>query len=327
MMEGTVAVQFETITAAAQGRDMILGATALQIAAPSIAEKLGIPYFFAAYCPAVLPSPHHAPPVLIMRGDKPAPAMADYSELWIQDAKRWNDQWGDILNSHRTKLGLEPVSDVRGHILTDQPWLASDPTLGPWPDSVDESVFQTGAWILKDERPLDPELEAFLDAGDPPVYFGFGSIRAPRGVSSVMIQTARALGRRAILLRGWADLSLMDNEPDCIAIGEVNQQALFKRVAAVVHHGGAGTTHAATRAGAPQVLIPQHYDQHYWVERVQQLGIGTAHTSSTPTIESLISALEQTLRPEVTTHAQSIAMAMRSDGALVAAQRLIRVTA
>ncbi len=327
MMEGTVAVQFETITAAAQGRDMIVGATALQIAAPSIAEKLGIPYFFAAYCPAVLPSPHHAPPVLIMRGDKPAPAMADYSELWIQDAKRWNDQWGDILNSHRTKLGLEPVSDVRGHILTDQPWLASDPTLGPWPDSVDESVFQTGAWILKDERPLDPELEAFLDAGDPPVYFGFGSIRAPRGVSSVMIQTARALGRRAILLRGWADLSLMDNEPDCIAIGEVNQQALFKRVAAVVHHGGAGTTHAATRAGAPQVLIPQHYDQHYWVERVQQLGIGTAHTSSTPTIESLISALEQTLRPEVTTHAQSIAMAMRSDGALVAAQRLIRVTA
>jgi vancomycin aglycone glucosyltransferase len=327
MMEGTVAVQFETITAAAQGRDMIVGATALQIAAPSIAEKLGIPYFFAAYCPAVLPSPHHAPPVLIMRGDKPAPAMADYSELWIQDAKRWNDQWGDILNAHRTKLGLEPVSDVRGHILTDQPWLASDPTLGPWPDSVDESVFQTGAWILKDERPLDPELEAFLDAGDPPVYFGFGSIRAPRGVSSVMIQTARALGRRAILLRGWADLSLMDNEPDCIAIGEVNQQALFKRVAAVVHHGGAGTTHAATRAGAPQVLIPQHYDQHYWGERVQQLGIGTAHTSSTPTIESLISALEQTLRPEVTTHAQSIAMAMRSDGALVAAQRLIRVTA
>jgi hypothetical protein len=68
MMEGTVAAQFETIAAAARGCDAIVGATALQIATPSIAESMGIPYFFAAYCPAVLPSPHHAPPVLAMLG-------------------------------------------------------------------------------------------------------------------------------------------------------------------------------------------------------------------------------------------------------------------
>ena len=71
-----------------------------------------------------------------------------------------------------------------------------------------------------------------------------------------MVQTARALGRRAIVSRGWAGLSLVDDEPDCLAIGEVNQQALFQRVAAVVHHGGAGTTTAAALAGAPQVVIP-----------------------------------------------------------------------
>src|SRR6476659_1399389 len=64
MMEGTVATQFETIAAAAEGCDVIVGATALQVAAPSIAERMGIPYVFAAYCPTVLPSPHHAPPVL-----------------------------------------------------------------------------------------------------------------------------------------------------------------------------------------------------------------------------------------------------------------------
>ena len=325
MIEGTVAAQFETITTAAQGCEMILGATALQIAAPSIAEKMGIPYFFAAYCPAVLPSPHHAPPVLVMRGDKPAPAMADYSELWNQDAKRWNNQWSSILNSHRTRLGLDRVSDVRSHILTKQPWLASDPTLGPWPDPADEAVFQTGDWFLKDERPLDPELEAFLDAGESPVYFGFGSIRAPQGLSEVMIQTARALKRRAILLKGWADLSLVDNEPDCIAIGEVNHQALFKRVAAVVHHGGAGTTHAATRAGAPQVVIPQHYDQHYWAGQVQQLGIGTVHTANTLTADSLMNVLERVLKPDMPARAHAVATAVRSDGALIAAQRLITV--
>lgn len=325
MMEGTVATQFETIRAAVQGCDAIVGATALQIAAPSLAESMGIPYFFAAYCPAVLPSPHHAPPVLAMLGDRPAPAAADYSELWAQDAQRWNDTWTPILNPHREALGLDPVSDVRSYILTDQPWLAAEPTLGPWPDPADQKVFQTGAWILKDTRPLSAELEAFLEAGEPPVYFGFGSNRAPEDLNRVMIQTARALGRRAILLRGWADLSLLDDEPDCLAIGEVNQQALFKRVAAVVHHGGAGTTTAAAQAGAPQVLLPQHYDQHYWAGRVQQLGIGTAHLPSTPTIDSLTSALEKTLQPDLTTRARSIAAAVRSDGTQVAAQRLIRI--
>jgi len=323
MMEDTVATQFETITVAAQGCDMIIGATALQIAAPSIAEKMGIPYFFAAYCPAVLPSPHHAPPVLSMQGDKPV-TMTDYSELWEKDAQRWNLHWRDILNSHRTKLGLSAVSDVRSYILTTQPWLASDPTLGPWPDPADQSVFQSGAWILPDDHPLSPELDVFLDAGEPPIYFGFGSNSAPTDLSRVMIESARALGRRAILLRGWADLTLSDNEPDCIAIGEVNHQALFKRVAAIVHHGGAGTTHAAARGGAPQVLIPQHYDQHYWAGRVEELGIGIAHTTSTPTADSLTSALEQALQPDGIANAQAIAATMRNDGTRVAAQRLIR---
>jgi len=110
-----------------------------------------------------------------------------------------------------------------------------------------------------------------------------------------------------------------------LAIGEVNHQALFKRVAAIVHHGGAGTTHAAARAGTPQLVIPQHYDQHYWAGRVQALGIGAAHTPTTPTVDSLTSALEQTLWPDVTARARSLGAAVRSDGALVAAQRLITV--
>ncbi len=324
MMEGTVSTQFETITAASQGCDVIVGATALQIAAPSVAEKMGIPYVFVAYCPAVLPSPRHAPPVLALLGDKPTSRTIDYGQLWVQDAKRWNDTWAPLLNPYRARLGLEPVNDVRSHILTGRPWLAADPTLGPWPDPADESVFQTGAWILPDERPLSHELEAFLDAGDAPVYFGFGSIRAPQDLSRVMIESARALGRRAIISRGWADLTLMDDQSDCLAIDDVNQQALFKRVAAVVHHGGAGTTTAAACAGAAQVVIPQHYDQHYWASRVQELGIGSAHAPGAPTSDSLTSALTQSLQPNLAAQAQSIAGTMRSDGAQVAARCLVK---
>jgi vancomycin aglycone glucosyltransferase len=322
LIEGTVATQFATIAQAAQGCDVIVGATALQIAAPSIAEKMGIPYIFASYCPAVLPSRQHAPPVLGWLGDKPV-TMSDYSELWAKDAERWNGMWLPLLNANRATIGLAPVDDVRGHVLTERPWLAADTALAPWPDAATEPVFQTGAWIVRDERPLSGEIESFLATGDAPIYFGFGSIRATPDLARVMIESARAVGRRAILSRGWADLALPDDAPDCLAIGEVNQQALFPRVAAVVHHGGAGTTTAAARAGAPQVVVPQMYDQHYYAARVNELGVGTAHAPGAATTESLTRALESALRPEVAERARSLADAVRGDGALVAAQRVV----
>jgi vancomycin aglycone glucosyltransferase len=323
MAEASVRAQFETVAEAARGCDVIVAATALQIAARSVAERMEIPYVFAAYCPVVLPSPHHAPPPLpALPGQPQTPATSDNRELWARDGARFNALFGPALNAHRASLGMTPVDDVRSHVFGEQPWLACDPTLGPWPDPADQGVFQTGAWILDDERPLAPEIETFLDAGEPPVYFGFGSIRATPDLSRVMIETARALRRRAIVSRGWADLSLVDDAPDCLAIGDVNQQALFGRVAAVVHHGGAGTTTAAARAGAPQVVIPQMYDQHYWARRAQELGVGTAHAAGAPTTDSLTSALELTLRSDVADRARSIAGRVRVDGASVAARRL-----
>jgi vancomycin aglycone glucosyltransferase len=323
LVDGTVAIQFATIEAAAEGCDVIVGATALQVAGRSIAERMGIPYVFAAYCPVVLPSPHHAPPPLPMPGQRPAPPTADNRELWARDAERVNATFGAALNAHRASLGLAPVSDVRRHMFTDRPWLPADPTLAPWPDPADEAVFQTGAWTHSDERPLSPEISRFLDAGEPPVYFGFGSMGATQGIGPLMVQTARALGRRAVVSRGWADLSVVDDDPDCLAIGEVNFQALFKRVAAVVHHGGAGTTTSAALAATPQVVLPQIYDQHYWAQRVEDLGIGTAHAPGAPRADSLMRALERALSPDVAARARSIATTVRRDGARVAAERLM----
>lgn len=322
MMEATVATQFETLTAAAQGCDIIVAATALQIAARSIAEKMGIPYVFTAYSPAVLPSSHHAPPALPPLPGETLPSTDDNRELWARDAARFNDLFGAALNGRRASLGLAPVADVRSHMFTDRPWLAADPILGPWPDRADDRVIQTGAWILRDERPLSCELQTFLESGKPPVYFGFGSTRAPQGAGQAMLSAARALGRRAIVSRGWFDVSLVDNEADCLSIGEVNVHALFPRVAAVVHHGGAGTTTAGALAGVPQVVIPDRYDQHYWALQVQRLGIGTAHAPETPTASSLTGVLEHTLTPHVSARAKSVASTIRRDGVQIAAQRL-----
>ena len=231
--------------------------------------------------------------------------------------------FGPAINRNRASAGLPPVTDVQSHIFTGRPWLAADPTLGPWTETADLDVVQTGAWILPDQRPLPKDLEAFLDAGEPPVYFGFGSMRAPQDLSQSMITAARALGRRAIVSRGWAGVTLPDDEPDCLSIGEVNLQALFSRVAAVVHHGGAGTTTIAAQAGAAQVVVPQIYDQHYWAKRVHHLGIGTAHAPGAPTAGSLTEALSRTLQPDLAVRARSVAASVRTDGAEAAARRLI----
>jgi vancomycin aglycone glucosyltransferase len=324
MAEATVATQFETLTSAAQGCDVIVAATALQVAARSVAEKSGIPYVFAAYAPVVLPSPHHAPPPLPPLPGQAPPTTNDNRELWAQDATRFNDLFGAAVNAHRTSLGLAEISDVRSHMMTDQPWLAADRTLGPWPGGVtDRHVFQTGAWILPDERPLPRDVDRFLEGGDPPIYFGFGSTRAPEEAGPVMLHAARALGRRAIVSQGWFDDSLIENERDCLSIGEVNVHALFRRVAAAVHHGGAGTTTAAALAGVAQVVIPNHYDQHYWAHRVHTLGIGVAHAAGAPTRDSLASALAQSLRPEVAARARVVAGTVSRDGTKIAAERLV----
>jgi vancomycin aglycone glucosyltransferase len=289
----------------------------------TIAELRGIPYVCVAPLPGTLPAPHHAP---LPRPGKPfPPGETDNRVLWEIDAERVQALYGPPLNSHRAALGLPPVDNVRDHVHTDRPWLAADPTLAPWPGSPDFDVVQTGAWILPDNRPLPEELIRFLDAGTPPVYAGFSSVRAPEDAARVTIEAIRGQGRRAIVSRGWAELAPVDDRDDCFAVGEVNLQALFPRVAAVIHHGGAGTTTTAARAGAAQVVVPQIADQPYWAGRVGDLGIGVAHDGPTPTVESLSAALGAALTPRLRARATAVAGMIRTDGASEAARQLIEM--
>jgi len=318
-----IAAQFDKVPVAAEGCDALVATGLFPAAAGarSVAEKLGIQYVYAAYCPIFLPSPHRPPHPL--PGRPLPPDVTDHRVLNDLDVQSYNALFGAALNTHRASIGLSLVDNVRDHVITDHPWRAADPILGPWQEPTDLDVVQTGAWILPDERPLPGELEAFLDAGAPPVYVGFGSMRAPKNIARVAIEAIRAQGRRALVAHGWADLALIDDGDDCFAVGEVNQQALFGRVAAVVHHGGAGTTTTAALAGAPQVVVPQMADQPYWGGRVGDLGIGTAHDGPTPTAASLSAALRTVLSPETRARASAVAGAIRTDGAAVAAKLLL----
>ncbi|RKT12127.1 vancomycin aglycone glucosyltransferase [Streptomyces sp. 1114.5] len=322
-----VAARFETLTAAAEGCDVLLATGLMPAGARDVAEHLGIPYVLACFHIFGLPSRHFRPGA---RPGTPSPQdETDPRVLWEQDAQRVNGLYGEALNRHRAALGLPPVENVRDHVLTDRPWLAADPLLCPSQGMTELDPVQTGAWILPDDRPLPADLEAFLDAGEPPVYVGFGSMaaHAPQGIARVATEAARAHGRRIVLARGWAGLTPVDDRDDCLVVGEVNQQALFRRVAAVVHHGGAGTTTAAARAGAPQVVVPRIADQPYWARRVAELGIGAAHLDPAPTVDSLSAALATALAPETRARAEAVAGTVRADGATVAAKLLFEVAA
>lgn len=323
-----MAAQYEAISAAAQafgatGCDVIVGTGLFssEAAARSVAEKLDIRYVHAAYCPMFLPSPYQRP---FEYPTHPLPRdVTDNQVLWDRDIQVMNELFGVGLNALRASIGLPKVDNARDYVHTDRPWLAADPVLAPWRRPATIDVVQTGAWILPDERPLAPELLAFLDAGAPPVYIGFGSLPAPKDFARMAIDVVRAQGRRILMSRGWAELALVDDSEDCFIIGEVNQQALFPRVAAVVHHGGAGTTTAAARAGSPQVVVPQLADQPYWGSRVWDLGIGSAHDGPTPTAQSLTVALESALSPGTRARALAVADTILGDGAMRAATLLL----
>jgi len=313
-----IAGQLEVLPEAAEGCDVLVATGMVPAAAGalSVAEKLGIRSVSVTFQQLTLPSPHRRP--LAYQGRPFPPEVTDNQKLWELDAQSNNELFKDAINRNRETIGLPPIDDVRDYVVGDRPWLATDPTLDP----TELDVVQTGAWILPDERPLQNDLEAFLAAGEPPVYVGFGSMPMHnKDAAQVAIEAIRANGRRAILKSGWGDLALIDDQDDCISIDEVNQQNLFGRVAAVVHHGGAGTTTTATRAGTPQVVVPQMADQPYWAGRVADLGVGVAHDGAVPTVESLSVALKQALTTAV--RAKAVAREFGTDGAAVAAKLLL----
>jgi vancomycin aglycone glucosyltransferase len=320
-----IAAQVDVVTAAAEGCDVLVATGMMPAAAGalSVAERLGIPSVSVTFQQLTLPSPHRRP--LAYRGRPFPPEVTDNRALWELDAQSITALFGDALNTSRASIGLPPVDDVRGYVIGDRPWLATDPVLDPWRATPDLDVVQTGAWSLPGERPLPAELVAFLDAGTPPVHLGFGSMPmlAAPDAARVGIEAIRAQGRRVVVSSGWAGLAPVDDRDDCVVVGEVDQQALFARVAAVVHHGGAGTTTTAARAGVPQVVVPQAADQPYWAGRVAELGIGTAHDGPVPTTESLSAALGTALTPRIRARATAVATTIRTDGATVAATLLL----
>lgn len=138
----------------------------------------------------------------------------------------------------------------------------------------DAPVEVTGQWHASTGGALPEELAAWLGEGPPPVLATFGSMAAGRGeaLGRILRDATSSVGARLLLQRGWAELEAGPPDRTLAYAGPLDHEILFPRAVAVVHHAGAGTTHAVARAGRPSVPVPCLIDQPYWGDRLWRLG-------------------------------------------------------
>lgn len=174
---------------------------------------------------------------------------------------------------------------------------------------------------LLGERDLPDSLRSWLDEGDPPVFFGFGSmpVRDPAAAVAMLVDVSHRLGVRAVVNAGWAQLEALDPDDEQVfVVGPVDHDQLLARCRVAVHHGGAGTTFASLSAGVPTVVCSVFADQPFWGSRIERLGIGSTLRFADLDADRLEAAVRRALAPEVTARAAALAGTLRSSGDAVA---------
>lgn len=244
----------------------------LAFAAPTVADHLRLPVLGVLYTTCLLPSSQH-PPVNIPWHGLPN---------WMNDLLwRANSLLGDsfglkTLNTMRASFGLPPAGHLRSHVFEDHPIvIAADAVLFP-PDPLWQGRYPYANFIFFDDpAPLDPDLDAWLADGEPPVFVGFGSMsgEGTDRVQGMIVEAVSAIGRRCIVGAGWAGLGAGALPPRWRVVRDAPHALLFPRTAVVIHHGGSGTTAQALRAGVPQVLLPLILDQFHHAHRLHLAGI------------------------------------------------------
>lgn len=267
--------QFRLLNDIAADADAIVGSM-LQAAGPSIAEKHSAAYCFMMPGPVFIRSRNY-PPVSLRRQDLP-PWRNDLA--WRRRGHEWNKVLLDPINRERAALGLRPVEDSQDHILhSGRVLMAYDPALAPPPVFHYPRVTVTGSWHL-DGGKLDDDLCRFCEISPRPVFIGFGSMAHvdSQGLLGTIADGVKRSGQRAVIGAGWSAMSSGSLPDSCYLLQTAPFHLLFPNVAAVIHHGGAGTTAAAARAGIPQGIVPHFSDQYFWGECIRRGGLGPAPT-------------------------------------------------
>jgi len=264
--------QFEILPKIIARADLVVGAS-LAFALATVAESMGIPYRYVAFTPQIIPSADHPFPAFKHHG---LPKWYNHM-TWriVRLLDRFN--LTRLINKKRRELGLRPIQDAWLHILGQHVIVASDKEIAKVPQDVEPAFAQTGYMHLDQPEHHLPELEAFLNAGPPPVYAGFGSMpkQDQAGNIPMIVEAARMAGQRMVIARFWDKPSKFPGSEDVFFISKYPHLKLFPRMAAVIHHGGAGTTATSAISGVPQIIVPHALDQYYWGHHIYRSRLGS----------------------------------------------------
>ena len=313
------------------------------LAGQHVAEKLGVPAVLASPIPMYVPTREFPWPGQSLPTRLPA-AMNRVTFLGMKAASlafgRTVDAWRQrTLELPRRRGRHDPLLRPDGG---PAPVLhAFSPRVVPPPSDWPQTVATTGYWFLPSDADARTEASAgtlpdaladFLDAGEPPVFVGFGSMagRDPKGTAALIAKAVRRARVRAVLATGWGGLEAGGLPDEIWVVDEVPYGRLFQRVAAVVHHGGAGTTGTAVASGRPQVVCPFVADQPFWARRMHDLGVAPAPIPQRElTAEGLSWALRRAIDgPDLQARAEDLGRLVRAErGAAEAVDALERIRA
>ena len=318
----------EDLYAACQNADAMICLGVFSAFGNSIAEALGIPILNIEPTPLLPTRAFPAPSWPIQRNLGGAhnflSGIAMLRVLWL-----W---YSPFVNDFRKRLGL-PKYTAAGFYRG----LKSTPMIGayssgiiPHPADWPESVHITGSLFLDSMAGWQPspELQAFLEAGDPPVYVGFGSMagRSPQQLAGLIFEALARSGRRGLLLTGWGGLRTGSVPEDVFLLDVAPHHWLFPRMSALVHHGGAGTTAEALRSGVPSVIVPFILDQPFWGARIKALGLGPEPIPQKKlTAERLAQAIRIAVTdPDIRQRAGAYGTAVRAEDGIGSAVKIVQ---
>ncbi|MDR7383020.1 glycosyltransferase [Promicromonospora iranensis] len=307
------------------GADVVVYAPK-SLGAPHLADRLGVPSIAALPVPLFTPTARFPSPLSPVRPPRFL-NRASWRLAGVVEApyRRMVRTWRSEV------LGLAgPTPGLTERVAHDGVLHAWSPHLLPAPEDWTADLAPTGFWSLPPDGGWSPPaaLDRFLDAGEPPVYVGFGSMLAkdPGSFTREVLDGLHRSGRRAVLATGWGALR-PTRVPDTVhVLDQAPHALLLPRTAVAVHHGGVGTVAAALRAGVPQVVKPFLGDQPFWARRVHEIGVAAAPLTGRLTGDRLAAAIDDAAA-RADTARTTAARVGEEDGASAAVVRIERVAA
>jgi sterol 3beta-glucosyltransferase len=283
------------------------------LGAPRIAAQRGRPSVLASPLPGFTPTSAFPSPVVPFRTLGPLNAVSHAltaraaSLLFRRRLREWQVQ----AFGNEGKRGIRPDGTLYAY---------SAHVVPVPPEWRGQRVLVSGYWFLEPAGwSPDAGLRAFLEAGPAPVYVGFGSMPLPDpdGLTRAVLDALDSCGHRAVLAAGWGGLGRGTLPAHVHRLDQAPHSWLFPRMAAIVHHGGAGTTAAALRAGRPSVICPFFGDQPFWARRVAALGAGSEPLPMRAfSAAALAGRLRHAARPEMVRRSQELSARIQAERGL-----------